>query len=42
MIEPRDINTATGESTRIAVDVYRPDTPAHYPSFHLLGEWSHQ
>ena len=31
MIEERDISVAMRDGTRLAVDVYRPDTPGKYP-----------
>ncbi len=31
MIEERDISVAMRDGTRLAVDVYRPDTPGRYP-----------
>src|SRR3954454_19856216 len=31
MIEERDIGVAMRDGTRLAVDVYRPDTPGKYP-----------
>ena len=31
MIEERDISVAMRDGTRLAVDVYRPDSPGKYP-----------
>src|SRR6201990_3097298 len=34
MIEERDISVAMRDGTRLAVDVYRPDTPGKYPGLY--------